>query len=372
MIKLTPYFGHDDGAQRLGAFLKMVADVVPFFREDVLDGLPAGTLGKPRARGKSYRNYLQQRKITDGTDDNERKRVDARLAERLIAEYSGKLHCRLYQGCSGDGHVNKSNLRELLTVWLEDGDIPNDLRFDDTGDSKPLLAHVFRYEVFSQHKDLYDYVKRIGAEVCPYCNRLFTTTVTAKGHRTRPQLDHFKSKTEYPYLALSINNLVPSCGVCNLLKHDGDEKLVYPYGEEMGDACSFKTTIPKDHITAVLTGSRIASKEFKLDLSVNLPDAESAQAKRLENSIDKFALKELYESHRPYVADLYFQRYILTDERVEDIYNQFRTLFKSKQEVRDALLAMSNLAEHPGDRPLSKLTRDIQREIEALYAENCP
>lgn len=372
MIKLTPYYERDDGQQMLDCWLQMVADVVPFFREDVLDNVPQGVLGKPRQRAKTYQAFLNKQNppITDGVDDDGRKRVDAQLAERLIVNYSPSLHGFLYDGCSGDGHVNKNRLRELLTVRLEEGELPPILQFDDKGNSKLLLTHVFRYDIFSQHKNLYDYVKRIGAEVCPYCNRLFTTTVTAKNHRTRPQLDHFKSKTNYPYLALSINNLVPSCGVCNLLKHDGVVSMVYPYEEGMGNACSFKTTIPRQHITAVLTGARIAPENFELHLSSDLPDPNSPQALRIQNSVDTLALKPLYDSHKEYVADLYFQRYILTDELIQDLWNQFRDskLFHSEEEVRAALLATYIQQERWGDRPLSKLTHDIQQEIETLYA----
>lgn len=377
MIKLRPYYERGDGEQMLSDYLKIVADVVPFFRDDVLDGLSAGTLGKPRPRTKAYQALLSAQCpwLRDGTDEDGRKRVDAKLAEHLIVEYSDELHDYLYKDCSGDGHVNRDRLRELLTLRLNGdgvpGQIPKPLVFPSKGDGSLLLAHVFRYEAFSQHSDLYDFVKRIGAEVCPYCNRLFTTTVTAKKHRTRPQLDHFKNKHAYPYLALSINNLVPSCGVCNLLKHDDNSELFYPYGEGIDDAYSFKTTIPDQRITEVLTGTQIAPNMFDLELTTDLPDPADPKAKRIQDSIDQFALKPLYDSHKQYVADMYFQRYVLTDELIHDLWIQFSgsKLFKSEEEIRAALLATYIQQERWGERPLSKLTHDIHKEIEELYAE---
>ena len=379
MIKLKPYYERDDGDQTLSDYLKMVSDVVPFFREDVLDGVPAGTLGKPRPRTKAYQALLADRRpgLRDGTDEDGRKRVDAQLAEQLIEEYSKGLHKYLYEGCSGDGHVNREKLRELLTLRLDGdgipGQIPKPMVFPDRGDGSLLLAHVFRYNAFSQHPALYEFVKRIGAEVCPYCNRLFTTTVTAKKHRTRPQLDHFKNKHAYSYLALSINNLVPSCSVCNLLKHDDDAKLVYPYGEGIGETYSFKTTIKDQRITEVLMGTRIAPNMFELDITSNLPDSEDPKAKRIQASIDQFSLRPLYDSHKQYVADMYFQRYVLTDEMIKDLWNQFgNKLFDSEEEIRAALLATYIQQERWGERPLSKLTHDIYKEIEKLYAEIHP
>lgn len=374
MIRLLPYYERDNGQQMLECWLQIVADVVPFFREDVLDSVPRGTLGKPKTRSKAYQAYLKQKLpgIPDGTDEVGRKQIDAQLAELLLKNYSAKLHDYLYEGCIGDGHINPGNLRALLTVRLEEGQVPEEMQFDDCRDGTELLSYVFRYDALSKHKDIYNYVTSIGAEVCPYCNRLFTTTVTAKSHKTRPQLDHFRNKNKYPYLALSINNLIPSCGVCNLLKHNDDLDMVYPYGEGMGDAYSFRTTIPKQHITTVLTGARVAPEDFDLTLAPNLPNPDSQQAKRIQNSIEELALKPLYDSHKEYVADLYFQRYVLTDELIRDLQNQFSSLFTTEEEVRASLLSTYVQEDRWGDRPLSKLTHDIQEEIETLYAQIHP
>ena len=380
MIRLIPYYERDNGSQMLNCFLKMVADVVPFFREDVLDDENShGKLGKPRQRRDSYPGNLNNRfpgisdtKKEKGEDIDRRKRFDAQLAEQLIREYSPKLHEYLYEGCAGDGHINRSHLRNLLTVRLTGGEVPDKWKFDDAGDGTLLLAHVFRYDTLTTHPDLYSYINSISAQVCPYCNRIFTTTVTDKNHKTRPQLDHFRNKNKYPYLALSINNLVPSCGVCNHLKHNDDLDMIYPYEEGMEKVCSFRTTIPKQHITTVLTGARIAPENFELTLSSNLTDENSPQATRIRNSIDKLALKPLYDTHKNYVTDLYFQRYIMTDKLIQDISGQFSNLFHSEEEVQAALLATCIQEEHWGDRPLSKLTHDILEEIEMLYSQIRP
>ena len=42
--------------------------------------------------------------------------------------------------------------------------------------------------------------KKIGVEICPYCNRSFIYTTPKKG--TRPQYDHYYPKSKYPYLDL--------------------------------------------------------------------------------------------------------------------------------------------------------------------------
>ena len=227
-----------------------------------------------------------------------------------------------------------------------------------------LLKYVFRYKEFRNQKDIYRFVSLLGVEVCPYCNRLFTTTVT-KGKQIGPQLDHYRSKSKYPFLALSILNLVPCCGVCNLIKGDDSTEILYPYEEEMGNRCSF--TVDTERDLTVLTGTRINHDE--LTITLKQLDKKSPIGKHIKASIDLLNLKEVYQSHKGYVSDLLFQRYVFTDEMVKEIMNSFPDLFNNEKEVRDMLLLNKFDREHWGDRPLGKLTHDISEELDNLYSK---
>ena len=134
----------------------------------------------------------------------------------------------------------------------------------------------------------------------------------------------------------------------------------------MDNDCCFETVMTSDKIVAVLTGARISPSEFELILKNKL-DPDSSRGKRIENSVKTFALNELYKAHKGYVSDLYFQRYILTDDIIHDIYIQFSSAFTSEEEIRSALLLMSIERKSWGDRPLAKLTHDIEVEIDSIY-----
>ena len=88
---------------------------------------------------------------------------------------------------------------------------------------------------------------------------------------------------------------------------------------------------------------------------------------RIQNSINQLALTELYQSHKGYVSDLYFQRYILTDDFIHDLFLQFPDLFSSEEEIRAAFLAVNTDHDHWGERPLTKLTHDIEKEIDEIF-----
>lgn len=102
---------------------------------------------------------------------------------------------------------------------------------------------IFDYEAFSR-RDLpnwgaYALCVESRYTMCPYCHQAFAHTLIPKGAgRFRPTLDHYYAKNKYPYLALSIYNLVPSCYTCNSqLKGCRDfyrERHLHPYEEVDG------------------------------------------------------------------------------------------------------------------------------------------
>ena len=207
-------------------------------------------------------------------------------------------------------------------------------------------------------------------KVCPYCNRLFITTVNTPTRRIRPQLDHFRNKNDYPFLALSVNNLIPSCGVCNLLKLTNDEGMIYPYEESFADEeYIFATDIPLHHTVPALEGIAISDDDFRIGMKYKSAITDEARCRRIEESVKTLALKELYQSHREYVSKLYRQRYILTEQMARDISGQFPGLFSSADDVEFLFALMNTDRERWGERPLAKLTHDIREEIDELYAD---
>ena len=419
MIKILPYYerGEVEGGKLLALYLNIVADVVPFPAEDVLNGIkPAENTrsGTPRKRTDHYKDLIQTFGVPRTLNDRDQ---DALLARRLVMHYSKDFHDYLYKGAKGetDFHVNKGNLRALLTVKMPCGVLPESMDFrlpegrlrpeviqgkrkklteaEKTAKAtrearkKLLLQEVFRYEQLASHEKIYGYFEALGVGVCPYCNRQFITTVSSGRRRTRPQLDHFKNKSDYPFLSLSINNLVPSCGVCNLLKHDKDSEMLYPYYEGIGDIYVFATKDRDGGFTDLRTGATRAPETFDVVLRPTRDEADSAMV-RAKGSIENLALEKLYQSHKDYITAIYFQRYIHTNDMLEDFLTQCPDLFRhksanaatgttpvplseeerpaAKAELKRMLLMMDYRRQSWGNQPLSKLTNDISEEIDRL------
>lgn len=204
---------------------------------------------------------------------------------------------------------------------------------------------------------------RMGVKVCPYCNRAYIHTLKRK--KVRPQYDHFFNKADYPYLAVSLYNLIPSCGVCNLAKKDYDvydnvantRNFIYPYRDEYGYSISFTIENCKDDVRTLLG----VSEDF--DIAIDVSNADANLKTRANNAIDKLNLIDLYNKHKDYVANILRLRYIYDDSFFDALKNKFSRIFSSKADLKSTLYLNYLTKEKWGERILSKLTYDIVQEF---------
>lgn len=226
-----------------------------------------------------------------------------------------------------------------------------------------LLRIVFRYTNFSNRKVVSEILHEMKMPVCPYCNRLYITALRKK--KVRPQLDHFFPKSKYPYLALSLYNLIPSCSVCNQAKSDLDSRrkpLLYPYEEEFGENVVFALELTgEDDFVKKITG---CDPEISVRIHNLFPTSDLG--KKADRQDAQLHLTELYNEHRDYVADILKNYYINTDARMEELLQQFPNIFRSKDEIRSLVFMSAISKDQWGKRPLSKLTYDILQELNNL------
>ena len=125
--------------------------------------------------------------------------------------------------------------------------------------------------------------------ICPYCQQSFSFTVQKlKGGAFRPTLDHYYPKGKYPYLALSLHNLVPSCYSCNSsLKTTKDfykKRYLHPFSD--AEEISFTWDID-----SYLKQCAVGKSDFKLALQFSKKNVAS------KNSANTFLLNERFVGH---------------------------------------------------------------------------
>ncbi|TNF78778.1 hypothetical protein FGE05_28050 [Pseudomonas sp. ICMP22404] len=127
--------------------------------------------------------------------------------------------------------------------------------------------------------------------MCPYCQQSLAVTIY-RDHKTsslRPTLDHFYPKSEYPYLALSLYNLVPSCHTCNSsLK--GKENFftrrhLHPYEDLEAISYDFD-------IVSYIAHRASASTSPMPQISVKLPLANDPLHEKARRSVETFLARE--------------------------------------------------------------------------------
>ncbi|PHF12219.1 HNH nuclease [Bacillus toyonensis] len=205
-------------------------------------------------------------------------------------------------------------------------------------------------------------LEKLNVRVCPYCNRQYTFTLANAG--IRPQFDHFFPKKFYPYLSVSLYNLIPSCSICNSKKHALDTyeyDLYYPFEDEFGSDVVFQTS-PIDNDFSYWTGT---SDIF--DIKVECKDEK--QNSKVKNLNDYLKIELLYKEHKDYVRDIIRNAVIYNDSRIDELLEQFPNLFQSKNEVINSIF-MSNISKEGWEkRPLSKLTHDIYEEFKIFSSK---
>ncbi|MGK8801159.1 hypothetical protein [Acinetobacter seifertii] len=88
------------------------------------------------------------------------------------------------------------------------------------------FSNIFDYEAMATvfgHKITND----MELNVCLYCNNEDIESIKVKGAETRPDLDHFYPKSKFPFLALTLSNLIPAGSRCNQKYKRSNSMLEY-------------------------------------------------------------------------------------------------------------------------------------------------
>lgn len=235
-------------------------------------------------------------------------------------------------------------------------------------ESKEIQKEFERvYTNFSNRKYGYQWAEKLGVTVCPYCNRsyIFTVKKDARNGKARPQYDHFFPKSIYPYLALSMYNLIPSCAVCNGGKSNVDsfknQKVQYlnPYVEGYGTKTVLQIT-PKKKKDRIHSYVGLA-EEYTVKPE-SAPDVDKDAAKRIQDTWDLLKLGPLYEKHSDYIRNILRAKQIYTEEYLNQLIKSFPGAFDDMDDLKNVVYFNYLDEEEWGKRILAKLTHDLEAE----------
>lgn len=220
--------------------------------------------------------------------------------------------------------------------------------FDNT---TKAVRNIFDYDaIISKSKKVaYRISSLLDRNTCTYCNRQYTLTVEEEDKRIiRPQFDHWYPKVQYPVLALSIYNLIPSCAICN---------------SSIKSSTTFNTTdyvhpyINQD-ISTRYTYSYGKDGDFKNKVTIDTKDTS------VFNTISAFKLEEVYRAHSEYeLKDLIDLATKYSDNYIKKLISSFDGLHLTKEEVYRMIFGIEVNEAEFHKRPFSKFKNDIIKEL---------
>jgi len=208
----------------------------------------------------------------------------------------------------------------------------------------------------------YKFVKELGVDCCPYCNRSYISFVKNKDKQTRPQLDHFYPKAIYPFLACSFYNLIPSCSACNHMKSDDDS-----YKDEKDGTLINPYDVLDNDFTFSYTLNDLKLPKITNKKNIKFYDSENVKitldTKYTKND-EYFQLNTIYQNHKDIVIELILKEINYPKSYIEEL---IKNGFGTEEEIYRFLFSNYLELDDLHKRPLSKLTRDIVRELDILY-----
>ncbi|WEA00601.1 hypothetical protein [Mucilaginibacter sp. SJ] len=248
-------------------------------------------------------------------------------------------------------------------------DADGNVNFNALGNT---VLDIFNYKRYRQSDMCLNYLSALGirqATPCPYCNfdEIYLTEVNGDDYhydedereaeannyqQALLDLDHFFPKSRYPFLAISLYNLVPSCHNCNSnFKHTKEfalETHVHPYMTDFEDIFTFSLKTP------YVDGQTYDTLEILYSNKAAYPDFP-------DNSIKDFRLISRYNTKRETLLDMLKALHM-------GIFENFDQIFTDQQQGDIKKLILRN-AKIPFEHQeitkfqIGKLKRDIYLEF---------
>lgn len=356
----------------------------------------------------SYKHYIADFKkeisaIINKGFIGKRKRSDWKSIEGYYSELPkatqpryirsiGRKGYKSFSACKKHLHTKKDILVAVRMLSEKEIDLLEDLRKDldeiSMGDVDKLKSFIAKFQPrFTSNKDgtidkssdiyktVYWVFVNVGYEkiqfkeivwkitnlkVCPYCNRTYIPFIhIKKGDKNiKGQLDHFFPKETYPYLAVSVYNLVPSCSYCNgsacksiIDPNNPKTKLVNPFSLSDHKGMRFRLKSFDENIFDLEKCTESIEIETETSFNPSLDINETI-----------FHITDIYMAHRDIAAEIIFKYRAISDGKYVDFLRRLLNDKSFSISIRDISILYWGVPlseDRLGERPLSKFTLDL-------------
>ncbi len=251
--------------------------------------------------------------------------------------------------------INKIELRIIELSKINYKTIEKKKKF--IYEAKEELKEVFKYENKFQSPISKFFEKNFQTRTCYFCNIHFVNKykIDDENYRNEFTLDHYYDKATYPYLALSLYNLIPSCYTCNskLKKNEEFQNLApssqrYDFDEKVKFKLFLKPSCDNLHIKS--------GDDIDIPLKEQFSDI-------YDKYIKIFHLNERYKAHKNIVFEMIQRAELYPESRLKELQNLTGIPF---QQIKKYIFNLIDENDDLSKKPFSKLIKDISEELELI------
>lgn len=294
---------------------------------------------------------------------NNRSRYDMNNLNQIVRRYFGCLEVYTVEDLIKANPQKLEELKKLYDILIVSSPNEKDNIWKHKG--KKGLNFITIYNYFRDNDEkLGGYGSDCLAHssdisTCPYCNEQYIYHFETKGTIKRVfDWDHFYPKDEYPFLAISFYNLVPSCKVCNFLKLNVSSDFYNPH-----------IKINVDEVYRYVVVPNIDNNGQNIDISIIILFSNQTKILSLRNQFKKsfsaIYLRERMYQHKQVVKDILEKKKMYNEIVLNGYDKQLSSLGLNgfTEETKAVYWGIELDHKKYYLKPFSKLTNDLIREI---------
>jgi hypothetical protein len=222
-------------------------------------------------------------------------------------------------------------------------------------EAKEELKKIFKYENKFQEVISKFFEKELETKTCYFCNIHYVNeyNINNEEYKNEFTLDHYYDKGSYPYLALSLYNLIPSCYTCNSkLKKTKELDVFAPNSKDFDFDQKVKFKL---FFSPQCKNLHIKSKD---DIAIPLKEKYSD---KYQKYIEVFKLNERYSAHKDIVYEMMKNAELYPESRLKELQELTGIPY---QEIKKDIFNLIDEDTDLSKQPFSKLTKDISQELQ--------
>lgn len=202
--------------------------------------------------------------------------------------------------------------------------------------------------------------RALELKTCVYCNANYTISDSdGEGYY---DLDHWKSKSFYPFLCISFFNFQPSCPSCNRRKSASDT----PFFGLWDDTGSRNLDVLKFHLEErSLVNYLVFLKREMLKVELKAADIRNQTQKDIRDNTDRrLHIEARYAEHNDYTEEIVWKSKIYNASMIQSFRDsRFGALIPKQADLERFVLGTYTDAEDIHKRPLTRLAIDVAKQL---------